>query len=149
MKYVESGGIQISEELAVEFRNQLPHISYSNVYGIKIYLQLIIFKIIIKYYYIKNHIKGMTEIGNCISKQNKNCKIPNSIGFLNKNLQVKAVNLTTGKNLGPNQVGEFWIKSSSIMISYFRDPEATKRAIDDECMEILFLYNYFLKTSFF
>ena len=71
-------------------------------------------------------------MGRAIARQNKHSKTPDSIGFITKNSQIQIVNLTTGENLGPNQVGEIWIHSSLRMLGYYKDLEATKQAIDDE-----------------
>ena len=74
----------------------------------------------------------MTEMGRAIARQTESSEIPGSVGFIRANRQIRIVDLTKGKNLGPNKIGEIWIKSSLMMIGYFRNSEATKEAVDNE-----------------
>ena len=77
-------------------------------------------------------------MGRDIITQNKNCKIPDSAGFVCSNLQIQIVDVKTGENLGPNQVGEIWVKSPLMMTGYYRNSEATKKVFDDAGMKVLF-----------
>jgi len=47
-----------------------------------------------------------------------------------------------GNVLGPNQSGEVWIKTATIMTGYYGNPEATKNTIDEEGKKLFFLSFY-------
>ncbi|KAK0168794.1 hypothetical protein PV327_002563 [Microctonus hyperodae] len=74
---------------------------------------------------------GTTELGGAATLQSKNYKV-NSVGNLVKNSQLKIIDPETGKILGPNQKGEACFKSSFMMTEYYKNPEGTKKSIDDE-----------------
>ncbi len=46
--------------------------------------------------------------------------------------QVRVRDAETGKLLGPNQTGELEIRAPTNFTGYFRNPEATRKAVDDE-----------------
>lgn len=74
---------------------------------------------------------GMTELGGVATVQLSNSK-NGSCGIVDSNVQLKIVDLENGKILGPNQSGEVWVKQSSIMTGYYKNPEETKISIDKE-----------------
>ncbi|XP_039309760.1 4-coumarate--CoA ligase 1 isoform X1 [Solenopsis invicta] len=74
---------------------------------------------------------GMTELGDVALMQLPNSK-NGSCGVLVKNVQMKIVDPESGKILGPNQPGEIYFKHQSIMTGYYKNPEATKNAVDEE-----------------
>lgn len=74
---------------------------------------------------------GTTELGGAATFQSKNYKV-NSVGKLVKNFQLKIIEPETGKILGPNEKGEACFKTSFMMTEYYRNPEGTKKSIDDE-----------------
>lgn len=74
----------------------------------------------------------MTEIGGLAAMQTKRCKKLESVGFVLENVQIKVVDIDNGKSLGPNQPGEFYVKTSTMMIGYYNDPVSTKSATDEE-----------------
>jgi len=74
---------------------------------------------------------GMTELAGLATLQLPNHK-NGSCGTVVNNVQIKIVDLESGKILGPNQSGEIWIKIPTIMTGYYKNPEATKNTIDNE-----------------
>lgn len=56
-----------------------------------------------------------------------------SVGKLKADLQLKVVDLETGKSLGPNQTGEMRFKSKYLMVKgYLNNEEATRKAFDED-----------------
>lgn len=55
-----------------------------------------------------------------------------SVGYVMKNVELKIIDIDTGRKLGPNEIGEFLFKSPYIMTGYYNDPEATKKVIDED-----------------
>lgn len=89
----------------------------------------------------------MTELGGLATLQLPNHK-NGSCGTVIENVQIKIVNPENGKILGPNQSGEVWIKTATIMNGYYRNPEATKNTIDEEGKEsVFYLYNTIIKLN--
>lgn len=74
---------------------------------------------------------GMTDSGGLCISQTREGK-PGSCGFVCRGVQVKIADLQTGEPLGPMKTGEMWIKSAFIMNGYYKNPEATRKAIDQE-----------------
>ncbi|XP_076546359.1 uncharacterized protein LOC117602157 [Osmia lignaria lignaria] len=74
---------------------------------------------------------GMAEMGNLIAAQSVNSPSGSS-GLVARNCEVKIIDLETGKTLGPNQKGEICGKSISMMSGYYKNPEATKKVIDED-----------------
>ncbi|XP_055699109.1 luciferin 4-monooxygenase-like [Phlebotomus papatasi] len=55
-----------------------------------------------------------------------------SVGTVTKGTYCKVVNSETGKNLGPNEIGELYFKGPQIMKGYIGNDAATKETIDSE-----------------
>jgi len=72
---------------------------------------------------------GMTETNGLITMQHL-CHKSGSCGTIIENGQIKIVDSDSKKILGPNQLGEIYLKVSSIMKGYYRNPEATKSTFD-------------------
>lgn len=83
---------------------------------------------------------GMTEVGGLATLQLPGHK-NGSCGTVAKNVQLKIVDSESGKILGPNQSGEIWLKSASMMNGYYKNPEATKSTVDEEGKQIVSVVN--------
>jgi 4-coumarate--CoA ligase len=55
-----------------------------------------------------------------------------STGHIYPNSEARVVSLTDGTNLGPNQMGELYLRGPQIMKGYLNNPEATKEILDDD-----------------
>jgi len=106
LKKIIFGGASLKAEVQAELRRIVPHIQILQGYG-------------------------MTELCGVIAIQLPNHKV-GSCGTIAKNTQFKIVDPESGKVLGPNQSGEICIKSLAMMTGYFRNPEATKNAVDEQ-----------------
>ncbi|OXU19080.1 hypothetical protein TSAR_014622, partial [Trichomalopsis sarcophagae] len=73
---------------------------------------------------------GLSELGS-LATCNLGQSI-NSIGFIKPNRQLKVVDVTTRKPLGPNEEGELCLKSAGMMIGYYKNPIDTSKIIDEE-----------------
>lgn len=88
----------------------------------------------------------MTELGGFGTMQTSNHK-NGSCGTVLQNVQIKIVDPKSGKVLGPNQLGELWIKTAFMMNGYYRNLEATKNTVDEQgkkTMQIFILVVYSL-----
>jgi len=74
---------------------------------------------------------GMTECSGLITMQ-YSCHKNGSCGTIIENGEIKIVDPDSKKILGPNQLGEIYLKVAGIMNGYYRNPEATKNAFDKE-----------------
>ncbi|KAM7307028.1 4-coumarate--CoA ligase 1 [Ixodes scapularis] len=71
---------------------------------------------------------GTAEIGG-VCKPPMNLSKWNGIGFPSPMVQMKVVDIESGKVLGPNESGELLVKSPTSMRGYYGNPEATSQAI--------------------
>ena len=81
--------------------------------------------------------------------QNMNTRIPDSAGFILNNLQVRIVDTATGEDLGPNKVGEVWLKSPVLMTGYYKNPQGTEETIDNEGNKASLLQIFYSIFQFF
>ncbi|XP_043287313.1 4-coumarate--CoA ligase 1-like [Venturia canescens] len=106
LKFVSIGGAAIKKEIQESFAATFPRASVRQCYGI-------------------------TELGLGIKQDDKTCSEP-SCGRVTENRQLKVIDPKTGRILNPHETGEACFKSEYIMKGYYRNPEATKEAIDSE-----------------
>lgn len=70
-------------------------------------------------------------MGCVIASQSVNSPTGSS-GLIGPNCEIKIIDLKTGKTLGTNQKGEICAKSITMISSYYKNPEITKKAIDED-----------------
>lgn len=105
LKVIIFSGARIKPKVHEEIRCILPHVQILQVFG-------------------------MTEFGIC-TMQCSNHK-NGSCGTVLQNVQLKVVDSENGKVLGPNNLGELWIKTPTLMNGYYRNPEVTESTVDKE-----------------
>ncbi|XP_046668893.1 probable 4-coumarate--CoA ligase 2 isoform X1 [Homalodisca vitripennis] len=74
---------------------------------------------------------GMTETGTLTSNTPSMNKL-GSVGRLSHNTELKVMEEGTGLTLGAYQEGELCFKSQSLMLGYYKNPEATQLMFDSE-----------------
>lgn len=75
--------------------------------------------------------QGMTELGEFGTLQKSNHK-NGSCGTVLQNVQMKIVDLENGRTLGPNHMGELYIKTETLMNGYYKNLEMTKNTVDEQ-----------------
>lgn len=75
--------------------------------------------------------EGMTETGMNFSNPLKGTRKPGSIGLPLPGLQVRIVDPDTGEEMKEGQIGELWLKSTSIITRYWNKPDETGNAFKD------------------
>lgn len=75
--------------------------------------------------------EGMTETGMNFSNPLHAKKIAGSIGIPLPKVQVRVVDPETQRDVEPGQIGEFWLKSASIISAYWNKPEQTKQTFSE------------------
>jgi len=58
--------------------------------------------------------------------------VPGSVGTLVPNTECKIVDVATGKELGPHEDGELWMRGPQVMKCYLNNPQATQSSIDED-----------------
>ncbi|MDA3790850.1 MAG: class I adenylate-forming enzyme family protein [Desulfobacula sp.] len=74
--------------------------------------------------------EGMSETGMNFSNPLKGEKKPGSIGIPLPGVKVRIVDPEALQDVEPGRTGEFWLKSDSIISSYWKKPEETARAFE-------------------
>ncbi|MCF8069199.1 MAG: acyl--CoA ligase [Desulfobacterales bacterium] len=75
--------------------------------------------------------EGMSETGMNFSNPLNGLKKSGSIGLPLPGLDVRVVSPETLTDVSPGQVGEFWLKSQSIISGYWQKPEETAKTFHD------------------
>nr|XP_018668720.1 4-coumarate--CoA ligase 1-like [Ciona intestinalis] len=78
-----------------------------------------------------NQCYGMSEAAPLSGCLEPDCP-KESVGRLAFNLQVKVVDVKTGKELGPNLDGELRYKGPQVFMGYYNAPEATRNSFDED-----------------
>ncbi|KYM95989.1 PREDICTED: 4-coumarate--CoA ligase [Cyphomyrmex costatus] len=105
-----SGAAPLGEKLITKFQNRFPNdITFIQGYG-------------------ATELSPLAAIGNA--------NVPSiSCGCLISNTQMRIVSTqddTLGRNLGPNEVGEIYIRGPQVMKGYYKNPKATADTMDDD-----------------
>ncbi len=74
--------------------------------------------------------EGMSETGMNFSNPLEGEKKPGSIGIPLPNLEVRIVDPETFQDVEPGKVGEFWLKSDSIIKGYWKKPKETDKTFE-------------------
>ncbi len=76
---------------------------------------------------------GMTETscGATVIPVDPEKRKPGSAGLLVCNQEMRVVDYSSGKDLGPNQSGEIWLRGPNIMQGYLNQPEASRDTVDE------------------
>ncbi|XP_033733817.1 4-coumarate--CoA ligase 1-like isoform X2 [Pecten maximus] len=74
---------------------------------------------------------GMTELSPVATLDTMSSVHPGTSGFLIPNTSAKVVNIDTGAELGPGQIGEICIRGPQIMKGYHNNKEATDETVRD------------------
>ncbi len=75
---------------------------------------------------------GLTECSPTISQTLINApRSDDSIGPPLPGLEIRIVD-SAGRDLGPGEVGEMWVRGPNVMAGYYRNPEATSQVLSDD-----------------
>ena len=76
--------------------------------------------------------EGMSETGMNFSNPLRGKRKPGSIGYPLPDLEVRIVNPETGADVEPGQTGEIWLKGPAVTPGYWRKPEETASAFEQD-----------------
>jgi fatty-acyl-CoA synthase len=77
---------------------------------------------------------GMTETSPVSTQTSRDCPLEKQVGTVGKahpHVEVKIVDPASGLTLGRGEPGELCTRGYSVMLRYWKDPEATSAAIDE------------------
>ena len=77
---------------------------------------------------------GMTElspVSHSMREEDDDADL-NSVGVALPNIVCKLVDPDTGREVGPGERGELWVKGPNVMAGYLNNPEATAITLDDD-----------------
>jgi acyl-CoA synthetase (AMP-forming)/AMP-acid ligase II len=75
---------------------------------------------------------GLTETSPVTHSNPQDRNRPGSVGVLVPNTECKVVDVGSGRELGPNETGELWIRGPQVMWGYLNRPDATAETLDPE-----------------
>eukprot|EP00931_Biecheleriopsis_adriatica_P073902 TRINITY_DN48102_c0_g1_i1.p1 TRINITY_DN48102_c0_g1~~TRINITY_DN48102_c0_g1_i1.p1 ORF type:complete len:493 (+),score=84.84 TRINITY_DN48102_c0_g1_i1:41-1480(+) len=75
---------------------------------------------------------GLAEAGGTVSRSESRCYDLSSCGLVQPNVEVKLVRKDESLVLGINETGEICIRSPQVMSGYYKDPDATRKVLDDD-----------------
>jgi malonyl-CoA/methylmalonyl-CoA synthetase len=76
--------------------------------------------------------EGMSETGMNFSNPLRGRRKPGSIGYPLPELAVRIVDPDTGKDVAPGQTGEIWLKGPAVTPGYWRKPQDTASAFEQD-----------------
>jgi len=76
--------------------------------------------------------EGMSETGMNFSNPLRGQRKPGSIGLPLPGLEVRIVNPDTGVDVAPGQTGEIWLRGPAITPGYWRKPDETAKAFEQD-----------------
>jgi long-chain acyl-CoA synthetase len=74
---------------------------------------------------------GLTETGPVLGVRAQRRPVPNTVGRLFRDIDIKIVDEETGKPVGHGHKGELWVKSEQVMLGYYKRLEATAAVLKD------------------
>lgn len=78
---------------------------------------------------------GLTEASPVFTQTSLNDSVEkrvNTVGMARPNIEVKIIDPDTGETLGPNKTGEICCRGYNVMKGYYKMPEKTKEAIEQD-----------------
>ncbi|KAL5995192.1 hypothetical protein ACLOJK_025250 [Asimina triloba] len=108
LRRATSGAAPLSEEVAAEFRARFPWVELRQGYGMT-----------------ESSGAGTIVVGGWQGKERAG-----SVGQLFPTFRAKVADAETGGALGPNERGEIWLKSPTVMKGYLGNEEATAATVD-------------------
>jgi len=121
LKGVQTGAAPCSAELIEAFESKFPKIKIASGYGKP---PQIISSCPVTQGYGLTETSPVTHVMAAEESRNHRGKI----GKIIPTMQARIVDTDTGKDLGIGERGELWVRGSSVMKGYWKNPEATKNA---------------------
>lgn len=104
--YILSGGQHLSVKIAEEFQKYIPNGKVISMYG-------------------------MSDVGVPVTTALQNESPKGSVGHLSVNMKLRVVD-EQGKNVGPKELGEIYVKSNVPFAGYYKDEEKSKEALSSD-----------------
>jgi acyl-CoA synthetase (AMP-forming)/AMP-acid ligase II len=75
---------------------------------------------------------GLTETSPVTHSNPEGRNRPGSVGVLIPDTECKVVDVASGRELGPHETGELWVRGPQVMRGYLNRPDATAETLDPE-----------------